>query len=226
MDEFRFKQAQKLIHEAGKTKAIKESLKKPQEGIIDSKLFGKILNEIIDLEEFLYTSRPTHYLKKDEAQKFCDGIIAIRSELDDMLADFGVLEKMNVEEEIKNITDEYLIITTKSNFKKVLTKFSVDPQKIVVAGVPLQIEDIKKLNPNIPDNALESIEKKISRVVNDINRKKEQFNLENMLVIVEEDKTGEILSLRAQELYNAKIISTDNLKDITAGEFLKYLNGL
>jgi hypothetical protein len=226
VDELRFKQAQKLIYEAGKSKVVKESLKKPQEGIIDSKLFGKILNEMIDLEEYIYTSRPTHYLKKEQAQNFCQGIITIRSELDDILADFGVLEKMNIEEEIKAITDEYLILTTKSNFKKVLTKFTVDPQKIVVAGVPLQIDDMKKLNPNIPDNALESIETKISHVKNDIDRKKGQFNLENMLVVVEEDKTGEILSHRAQELYNAKIISAESLKDITTGEFLKLLNEL
>jgi len=226
MDKFRFKQAQKLIHDAGKSKVIKESLKKPQEGIIDSKLFGKILNEIIDLEEFLYTSRPTHYLKKEEAKNFCEAIIAVRSQLDDILRNFGVLEKMNIEEEIKTITDEYLILITKSNFKKVLTKFTVDPQKIVVAGVPLQIDDMKKLNPNIPDNALGSIEKKISHVKNEMDRKKEQFNLENILVVVEEDKTGEILSLRAQELYNAKIITLDSFKEITAVEFLKHLNSL
>lgn len=226
MDELRYKQAQKLIHEAGKAKTAKEVLKKPQEGIIDSKLFGKILNEMIDLEEFLYTSRPTHYLKKDEAQNFCEGIIAIRNQLDDILADFGVIEKMNIEEEIKTITDKYLILTTKSNFKKALTKFTVDPQKIVVAGVPLDVNDMKKLNPHIPDNALGSIEKKISHVKNDINRKKEQFNLENILVVTEKDKTGEILSLRAQELYNAKIISAGNLKDLNSAEFLKRLNGL
>jgi hypothetical protein len=133
---------------------------------------------------------------------------------------------MNIEEEIKTITDEYLILITKSNFKKVLTKFTVDPQKIVVAGVPLQIDDMKKLNPNIPDNALGSIEKKISHVKNEMDRKKEQFNLENILVVVEEDKTGEILSLRAQELYNAKIITLDSFKEITAAEFLKHLNSL
>ena len=226
MDEIRYKQAQKLIHEAGKAKTVKKVLKKPQEGIIDSKLFGKILNEMIDLEEFLYTSRPTHYLKREEAQNFCEGIIAMRSQLDDMLADFGVIEKMNIEEEIKTITDDYLILTTKSNFKKVLAKFTVDPQKIVVAGVPLDVDDMKKLNPHIPDNALKSIEKKISHVKNDIGRKKEQFKLENILVVTENDKTGEILSIRAQELYNAKIISLDSLKDVNAGEFLKRLNGL
>ncbi|MGV8144908.1 MAG: DUF2100 domain-containing protein [Methanothermobacter sp.] len=226
MDKIRFKQAQKLITEVGKSKKTQEILKKPKEGIIDSKIFGDIINEMIDLEEFLYTSRPTHYLKLNDAQDFCAQIILIRNQIDDILADFGVIEKLNVEEEIKTLSDNYLILTTKSNFKKVLTKLAVDPQKIIVAGVPLQIEDMKTLNPRLPDNALESIEKKISHVKNDINRKKEQFNLENILVVVEKDRAGEILADRAEEIYSAEIISIEGLKDITAGEFLKLLSGL
>jgi len=226
MDKIRFKQAQKLITEVGKSKKTQEILKKPKEGIIDSKIFGDIINEMIDLEEFLYTSRPTHYLKLNDAQDFCAQIILIRNQIDDILADFGVIEKLNVEEEIKTLSDNYLILTTKSNFKKVLTKLAVDPQKIIVAGVPLQIEDMKTLNPRLPDNALESIEKKISHVKNDINRKKEQFNLENILVVVEKDRAGEILADRAEEIYSAEIISIEGLKDITAGEFLKILSGL
>lgn len=226
MDKIRFKQAQKLITEVGKSKKSQEILKKPKEGIIDSKIFGDIINEMIDLEEFLYTSRPTHYLKLNDAQDFCAQLILIRNQIDDILADFGVIEKLNVEEEIKTLSDNYLILTTKSNFKKVLTKLAVDPQKIIVAGVPLQIEDMKTLNPRLPDNALESIEKKISHVKNDINRKKEQFNLENILVVVEKDRAGEILADRAEEIYSAEIISIEGLKDITAGEFLKLLSGL
>lgn len=226
MDKIRFKQAQKLITEVGKSKKSQEILKKPKEGIIDSKIFGDIINEMIDLEEFLYTSRPTHYLKLNDAQDFCAQLILIRNQIDDILADFAVIEKLNVEEEIKTLSDNYLILTTKSNFKKVLTKLAVDPQKIIVAGVPLQIEDMKTLNPRLPDNALESIEKKISHVKNDINRKKEQFNLENILVVVEKDRAGEILADRAEEIYSAEIISIEGLKDITAGEFLKLLSGL
>lgn len=226
MDKIRFKQAQKLITEVGKSKKSQEILKKPKEGIIDSKIFGDIINEMIDLEEFLYTSRPTHYLKLNDAQDFCAQLILIRNQIDDILADFAVIEKLNVEEEIKTLSDNYLILTTKSNFKKVLTKLAVDPQKIIVAGVPLQIEDMKTLNPRLPDNALESIEKKISHVKNDINRKKEQFNLENILVVVEKDRAGEILADRAEEIYSAEIISIEGLKDISAGEFLKLLSGL
>lgn len=226
MDKIRYKQAQKLIGEAGKSTGTKEVLKKPKEGIIDSKLFGEILNEMMDLEDYLLESRPTHYLKKEEAQEFCQRIITIRGQLDSILGDFGVLEKPDAEGEIKTLSDEYLILTTKSNFKKVLTKFTVDPQKIVVAGVPLEIDDMKRLNPYLPAAALKSIEKKISHVKNDITRKKEHFNLENVLVIVEEDEAGEILAERARKLYNAKTVTLESLKDLTPEEFLKILSGL
>lgn len=226
MEKFRFKQAQMLLEKAAKSKKDKQILKTPDEGRIDSHIFGEILNQMMDLEEYLYTTRPTHFLNQEEAKKFCDQIIIIRNELDDILSDFGVVEKLDIEEEIKSLSGKYLVLTTKSNFKRLLTKLSVDPQLIVVAGVPLKLDDMKKINPHLPDSALDSIEKKISHVKNDIERKKAQFNIEQVLVVVEKDNTGEMLAKRAEELYNASIISVEGLKDISADEFLKLLSGL
>jgi len=212
-----------LLEEAGKSKG-KEILKTPIGGKIDFITFGGIIDNIIDLEEFLYTSRPTHVLDEENARIFCDRIIAVRDKIDDILADFGVIDKIDVEDEIKSLSGEYLILTTKSSFKKALTKLAVNPQRIVVAGVPLQIEDMKEINPQIPDNALQSIKKKISHVKNDIERKKDQFAVEKVIVLVEKDKTGQILAKRAEKLYNAKIISFEGLKDISAEDLLKILS--
>lgn len=223
MEKFRYKQAQMLLEEAGKSKG-KEILKTPIGGKIDFITFGEIIDNIIDLEEFLYASRPTHVLDEENARIFCDRIIAVRDKIDDILADFGVIDKIDVEDEIKSLSGEYLILTTKSSFKKALTKLAVNPQRIVVAGVPLQIEDMKEINPQIPDNALQSIKKKISHVKNDIERKKDQFAVEKVIVLVEKDKTGQILAKRAEKLYNAKIISFEGLKDISAEDLLKILS--
>lgn len=224
MEKLRYKQAQMLLEEAGKSKGTKEILKTPREGKIDLITFGEIIDNIIDLEEFLYTSRPTHVLDEENARIFCDQMIKVRDKIDDILADFGVIEKIDVEDEIKSLSEDYLILTTKSSFKKALTKLTVNPQRIIVAGVPLQMEDMKEINPQIPDNALESIKKKISHVKSDIERKKGQFDVEQVLVLVEKDKTGQILAKRAEELYNAKIISFEGLKDISAEELLEILS--
>lgn len=219
MEKLRLQQAQQLIEEAGKKETAVEKLKTPQEGTINSAIFSKAWNELIEAEEFIYSSRPLHRLNKKEADQFCSKILNVRSKIDEILADFGVIEKGSVEEEIKKLSEDILILTSKNHFKKIFAKFGVDPQKIVVTGVPLEPGDMKVLNPKIPDAALTGISKKIEHVKNDITRKMDTFNLDKILVIVEADKAGEILGNRAKELYNAGTILTDNLKDITPQEF-------
>jgi len=100
-----------------------------------------------------------------------------------------------------------------------ISKFGVDSQQILVAGVPLEVEDMKIINPQIPEAALGAISKKIEHVKNDINRKMDSFNLKKILVIVESDKASELLGKRAEEIYNADVITLNNLKDLTPEEF-------
>lgn len=224
MEKLRLHQAQQLIKEAGKSKVECEKLKSPKEGKINADLYGEIINELIEAEEFIYSSRPSHKLNENDSNQFCNKIIGVRNKLDEILADFGVIEKESVEEKIKKLSEEFLILTTKSSFKKSFSKFGVDPQRIIVTGVPLEVEDMKILNPKIPEAALEGISKKIEHVKNDIERKISTFNLDKIFVIVETDKAGEILSKRAKELYNAKIIAIDNLKDTTPEEFIDVIS--
>jgi hypothetical protein len=220
MEKFRLKQAQALLRDAAKSKTHKEKFNTPKEGFINIDNFEKILNNLFDAEEFIYSSRPLHKLDTSQAEIFIDKIIAIRNGIDGILSDFGVIENNTSEEDVNEYSKDLLILTTKNSFKKTITKFGVDPQRIVVAGVPLDPEDMKILNPNIPEAALIPIKKKIAHVKNDIERKMNQFNLKNIIVLVENDKPGEILGKRAKELYNARLIAKENLKDITVGEFI------
>ncbi len=224
MEKFRIKQAQSLLKDAAKSKTNEEKLKPPKEGYINVQVFEKVINLIFEAEEFIYTSRPTHKLDQANADLFVDKILIARNEIDEILSDFGVITKYDSEDDINEFSKDLLILITKNNFKKTLTKIGVDPQRIVVAGVPLDLEDMKILNPEIPDVALISIKKKIEHVKNDIERKMEQFNLKNIIVLVENDKPGEVLGKRAEELYNAQIIIKDNLKDITVGEFIRMVS--
>ena len=226
MEKFRLHQAQLLIEEAGKSKTATEKFKSPKEGKINADIFGEILNELIEAEEFIYPSRPSHKLDAGDAKLFIDKILNVRKGIDSILAEFGVIEKESVEEEIKNLSEGLLILTSKSNFKKVFSKFGVDPQKIVVAGVPLEASDMKIINPKIPDAALGAISKKIEHVKNDINRKMSSFDLEQILVIIEEDKASKLLGERAKEIYDANVVVFNNLKDITPEEFKNIISNL
>jgi hypothetical protein len=224
MEKLRLQQAQKLIEEAGKRENAPEKLKSPREGTINADVFGKTLNELIEAEEFIYSSRPSHKLNEEESKQFCNKILSIRTKLDEILADFGVIEKESVEEEIKKLSEGILILTSKNNFKKVFAKFGVDPQKIVVTGVPLEVEDMKILNPKIPEAALAGISKKIEHVKNDIQRKIDGLNLEKILVIVEADNAGKVLGKRSKEIYDAEVVFLDNIKDITPEDFKEIIS--
>ena len=220
MEKFRLKQVQSLLRDASKLKTNEIKLKSPKEGFINVDLFGNIFNQLLEAEEFIYLSRPTHKLDLDSAVVFTGKIIEARENMDEILSDFGVIEQNNPEEDIKEYSKDLLILTTKNSLKKIITKFGVDPQRIIVAGVPLDPEDMKILNPQIPDTAFEPIKKKIKHVKNDIERKMDQFKLKSIIVLVENDKPGEILGKRAEKLYNARLISKDNLKDISITEFI------
>lgn len=224
MEKLRLHQAQQLIEEAGKRETTPEKLKSPREGTINADVFGETLNELIEAEEFIYSSRPSHKLNEEDAKQFCSKILIVRTKIDEILADFGVIEKESVEEEIKKLSEDILILTSKNNLKKVFAKFGVDPQKIVVAGVPLEVGDMKILNPKIPEAALAGISKKIEHVKNDIQRKIDGLNLEKILVIVEADNAGEILGKRSKEIYDAEVVFLDNLKDITPEDFKEIIS--
>jgi hypothetical protein len=220
MEKFRLEQAQILLKDAAKSKTREEKLKTPKEGFINVDIFEKVLNDLFEAEEFIYSSRPLHKLDISQAEMFTKKIIAARNGIDGILSDFGVIENNQSEEDVNEYSKDLLILTTKNSFKKTITKFGVDPQRIVVAGVPLDPEDMKILNPKIPEAALIPIKKKIAHVKNDIERKMNQFNLKNVIVLVENDKPGEILGKRAKELYNARLITKENLRDISVGEFI------
>ena len=83
MNKIRFKQAQSLLKEAGKSQKSTEKLKNPQEGTIDSAAYEEIINNIIETEEFIYSSRPTHKLLQEDAEEFCNHLIDIRNKIDE-----------------------------------------------------------------------------------------------------------------------------------------------
>jgi hypothetical protein len=223
MEQLRLKQAQALLKEVGKSMKTSEGLKDPTEGKIDSKVYGEIMNLVLDSEEFIYTSRPDHHLSLEEAYIFCGNLLEIRDRIDALLVDFGVLETENLEDEVGKLSSDFIFLTPKANFKKSLIKWGVDPQRIVVAGVPLQIEDMRILNPRIPEKALEPIKVKIEHVKNDLDRKIQSFNPKKVLVVIEKDKAGKILAERAEKLFNSSKIENESIKDMEIQDFLNIL---
>lgn len=223
MENFRLKQAQDLLKKSTINLGEDFKLKSPQSGHIDVKKFEKIFKDIISAEEFIYSSLPTHNLSQDEANDFVDFLILARNNIDSILADFKVIEKTEEKIDMSQITNNILFITSKNNFKKLLKKLGVDVQRIIVASVPLDVEDMKEINPKIPEPALKGIKTKVKHIHNDINRKKQSLNFEKIIVLAEKDINGQLLGKRAEEYYDAITYLSNNLKDITGTDLIELI---
>jgi len=223
MDDIRFKQAQNLLEKAATRSDGDVKLKVPQSGHIDVKGFEKIFKNIISGEEFIYSSLPTHNLSEAEAKEFITYLISARDNIDSILADFKVIEKQEEQIGMAELTSNTLFITSKNNFKKSLKKLGIDVQRIIVASVPLDVEDMKKINPKIPEAAFNGIKTKVEHIHNDINRKKQSLNPEKIVVLAEDDLNGQLLGKRAEEYYDAVIHLNNNLKDLTDVDLIEII---
>jgi len=224
MENVRIKQAQNLINKASENKNHSLQLKKPQNGTISVEKFENLFKDIIHAEEFIYQSLPSHNLSSNEAELFIDYLINARENIDSILADFKVIEKEKDKFDIDALSSKTLFITTKNNFKKTLKKIGVDVSRILVASVPLKIEDMNKINPKIPKAAMKGIEKKVEHIHNDIKRKIDSLNPEQILILAEDDLNGQLLGKRAEEEYNATTYLDNNLKDLSESELRDILS--
>ena len=224
MDKIRFKQAENLIINANNRKNNSEKMKPAKKGIINISSYEKAIKELISLEDFIYSSLPSHELDLENSEKFTKKLISVRENIDDILRDFSVLEKPNLENRVDSISKEILIILPKNNIKKSIVKLGINAKNIVVASVPLTVEDMRKINPKIPDNALKGISKKIEHINNDIKRKMEISNLKQILVLAEPDINGELLAKRAKEMYGANTHLENDLKNISGDTLVELIN--
>lgn len=222
MNDIRFKQAQQLVEKSA-TRDGTIKLKVPQPAHIDVKKFENIFKDIISAEDFIYSSLPTHNLSKEEAERFTRLLILARDNIDLILSDFKVIEKQAEKIDINELIDNILFITSKNNFKKSLKKLGIDVQRIIVASVPLDVNDMKEINPKIPEAALNGIKTKVEHIHNDINRKKQSLNPEKIIVLAEKDLNGQLLGKRAKEHYDAIVHLNNNLKDLTETDLIEIL---
>lgn len=223
MEDVRLKQAQNLIIKSTERKTNQTVLKEPKAGNIDVKNFENIYRNIIKAEDFIYSSLPTHNLDEKTAKEFTKCLLEARGNIDSILSGFGVLEEQEDDVDLSELSASILFITPKNNYKKTLKKLGINTANIIIAEVPLKIEDMKEINPKIPDGALKGISKKIEHIHNDIERKISSINPEKIIVVGEKDINGQLLGKRAEEKYNSTSFLKDNFKDLTEEELLNLI---
>lgn len=121
-----------------------------------------------------------------------------------------------------------LFITVSSSTRRKLLDLGVDPKFVVVTGGPLNAMDVKSLNPSIPEEALETVRRKVEGVWRDIEKRVPEAN--KILVLAERDNKGDLMvSERSGEIQKRTGLKTfvkafSSLQDLS-GEFFEEFLG-
>jgi len=150
----------------------------------------------------------------------------VRDILDLTMDKFGLGKLGEAKEtEVKAIDfSGVLFITVSSSTKRRLLDLGVDPRFVVVTGGPLDVGDVKILNPSISDEALETVRRKVEGVWRDIERKASEAK--KILILAEAGNRGDLMvSERAGEIERRTGLKTlvktfSSLKDLS-GEFFE-----
>lgn len=135
-------------------------------------------------------------------------------------------ERENIGVKIIDFTG-ILFVTVSSSTKKRLLDLGIDPRFVVVTGGPLDVRDVKSLNPNISDEALETVRRKVEGVWRDIERKVPEAK--KILVLAEKDNKGDLMvSEKAEEIQKRTGLKTlvktfSKLQDLSEEFFEEFL---
>ncbi|MBD3193996.1 MAG: DUF2100 domain-containing protein [Candidatus Lokiarchaeota archaeon] len=160
------------------------------------------IEDLIDIKVLIRKTTPEYQFEGNNKIKLMEHLQSIQNKLIPVFSDHLNLEinesiEEKVEEKIKSIqkwvhNGNFLLVSSNSAKKK-LKNLNIDPRQIIVSGGPVFYEDYQKVNPQIPDNALEGIKKKCEYLLNDIKQKDWSDN--DLIFLYEKDDLSDTLTL-------------------------------
>ena len=175
------------------------------------------LNDLIEIKVLIREVAPNYNLDDNLNNKLIQLLEALRLKLQPIFSKYlnsryfkhNSINQKEIDKQyiIELIKKKKFIIVSTSNSKKKLKNIGIDPRSIVVTGGPLFVENYKKVNPNLTDNALLGIKKKSEHLVNQI--KKLSKSAEELIFLYETDNLTDQIILKElnflESTYDIKI---------------------
>jgi len=172
---------------------------------LDSKEISSLLSALEDLLEIKSIIRkitPKYNLDDELYDTFIKTLGSLKDKLEPIFSKYVITQKSKAESFNKeSFRNEIIQLAEKNNFlllssnsaKKKLKNLGIDARNIFVSGGPLEPEDYKKVNPNLPEKALKGIKQKCTRLLNSIKTK--NWSKSELYFIYEKDNPTDKLIL-------------------------------
>jgi len=168
----------------------------------DVELLLEAIDDLVDLKIIIRKITPNYELNNIQKDEFISKLQHLYTSLHPIFSTYlkeeSVLEQQGFIEEkrekiIKAFSRGNYLLVSSNSAKNNLKDLGADPRNIMVSGGPFFLEDYQKVDPNIPDHALEGIKKKCERVKEELKSKIWENN--DLYFIYEKDDIADKLTL-------------------------------
>ena len=168
------------------------------------------IDNLIDIKILIRRIAPNYDLDDKLNKKFLNLLKILNLELQPLFRKY-LLNSFEIEKDKivpkNNVTDlikkENIIIISASYLKRKLKNLGADPRNLIVTGGPLFIENYKKINPTLSDEALSNIKKKSEHLLNLI--EKYAKTEKQIIFLYEKDNLTDLIILEELDLLEKKV---------------------
>ncbi|MHA1321897.1 MAG: DUF2100 domain-containing protein [Candidatus Helarchaeota archaeon] len=173
---------------------------------------NELINLLIELKNLYKQFTPTFKIDEKAKRLIRDHLLEITKRIMTLNELFGVKLDSNLDKLIQSFknAEKILFIINSPKNKKRLIDLGLKPSQILSIGGPINIEDLKELNPNLSIQAIDKIKKKIKKFWEKFESKLQKEKFEKIIILIEENNpTDQILARRLGDFQSKVIISVE-----------------
>jgi hypothetical protein len=168
---------------------------------------NEAINLLIDVKNIFRQSTPNFALDEINFQKIKSSLIKLNGIITILNENFGIgsQSEKNYSMDLKKDVGNYFFIVNSQKNRKKLIDIGLDLEQILVTGGPIFENDIKILNPNIPDNALQNIQNKIQKFWKILQNKIQKGKFNKLILLLEENNVADKILLNKKNEFESRL---------------------
>jgi hypothetical protein len=190
----------------------------------DSSRINEVINLLIDIKNTYRQTTPHFALDERSFQKIKKSLLKMNGIIAKLNENFGIKpqsERNTPFDFKKDLVQKLFIVNSPKNRKK-LVDLGLNTEQILATGGPIFENDIKIINPTIPETAFQTIQVKIQKFWKTLQTKIQEGNFNKIILLLEEnniadkillDKKGEFKSRLSIPVQYIIVSSFDQIDD-------------
>ncbi|MHA1631223.1 MAG: DUF2100 domain-containing protein [Candidatus Freyarchaeota archaeon] len=187
------------------------------------------VDDLITLWSIIRRSSPSHVLNGDEEKSFIERLKRASLRLSEALERLDVKESglEGLESSLSTLSPHTtLILVASPSLRKKLLGMGIPRSRVLAIGGPLTVDDMKKLNPDIPDQAVKGLEARIERFWRDLERRAKE--IKDIILLLGEGKRADDMIARRSSIIsertgvNVRVIRLKRFDDLSLKVLLRF----